>query len=121
MTHIKKINEMMHKDFSEVRSLLDGDDFSVIVVEAKGNTTHKAGDIIETIYEFVYDCKEMAETCNGTAEISGDDDLAYNMCITDENDNMYASIMFRLVFFDPESIATIQDFYDSVESDDNPF
>ena len=115
MTHIKKINEMMHKDFSEVRSLLDKDEFSVIVVEAKGNTTYKAGDIIETIYEFVYNCKGMAETCNGYAEISGDDDLVYNMYITDEDDNMYASIMFRLVFFDPESIATIQDFYDSVE------
>lgn len=117
MVHIKKVGEMLNEKFDKYnqnmffRNCAENGDFGVRIVRAEGNTKYKAGENVDYLADFVNACKGMAETCNGTLEVSMDGNFEYNVHITDENDNMYASINFLIIYFNENNIEPIEELF----------
>ena len=117
MTHIKRIDENISKDYamSVLENIIDSDDFSVEIVDCGQNCNYKDGEMVEYVSEFIYEIRSMAESCNGSFEISEGNNMVYNVFITDENGDKYESIDFRLVYFRTDSADAIQAKFDGFE------
>lgn len=119
MTHIRRIDENISRDYamSVLENILDSDDFSVEIVNcgSGANCSYKDGEMVEYLSEFIGEVRSMAEKCNGGFEISTGDNMTYNVFVTDENDETYASIDFRLVYYRDDSAVTLQAKFDSFE------
>ena len=118
MVHIRRMSDMLNEKFDKYnqnisfRHCAEDGDFGVRIAKAEGNTEYKAGENVDYLADFVNACKGMAETCNGSLEVSMDSNFEYNVYIADENDNMYASINFMLVYFNEENLEPIEELFD---------
>lgn len=118
MIHIRRMSDMLNEKFDKYnqnmsfRHCAEDGDFGVRIAKVEGNTEYKAGENVDYLADFVNACKGMAETCNGSLEVSMDSNFEYNVYITDENDNMYASINFLLVYFNEENLEPIEELFD---------
>ena len=124
MAHIKTIDEMHdsgiktvneeyhgHQIENQIRFLediIDDNDLAVLIKDVSGNTSYKPNEVIDDIEDFFYDCKGMTETCNGTNEVTCGENLSYNIFITDENGEMYASIDFQLIYYNENTVSALQ-------------
>ena len=114
-----RIDENVNRDYamSVLEGILDSDDFSVEIVDCGygSNCAYKNGQMIEYLSEFINEIRSMAETCNGEFEITTGRNMTYNVFVTDENGDEYASIDFRLVYYRDDSAETLQVKFDSFE------
>lgn len=124
MAHIKTIDEMHdngiktvneeyhgHQIENQIRFLediIEDTDLAVLIKDVSGNTSYKPNEVIDDIEDFFYDCKGMTETCNGTNEVTCGGNLTYNICITDENGETYASIDFQLIYYNENTVSALQ-------------
>lgn len=117
MVHIMRIDENINRDYamSVFENILDNDDFSVEIVDCGygSKCEYKDGQMIEYLSEFINEIRSMTETCNGEFSIGTGDNMTYNVVVTDENGDDYASISFRLVYYRDDSVETLQAKFDN--------
>ena len=57
----------------------------------------------------------MCETCNGTMSISlGEEKNTYSVNVTDENDEMYASVDFMILYYNEEMLEFLNKRYSNI-------
>lgn len=114
----KKVNEKYDKENQErfFLNVYEDDDLGVVIGEVEysgGEAPYKEGELEDSLYNFIYQCKGMEESCNGSLEISLKNGFWYNVHITDENGDLYASINFRIVYFNEQNPAIIQNVFEN--------
>lgn len=115
MTHIKRIDEGGYSSYNQemfLKNIIDNGDLSVVVddITAKDIEISK-GEMFDSVEEFADICKSVCERINGTSELSCNDGLSYNIRITDENGEMYASIDFKLVYQNSETLSVLENIF----------
>ena len=114
MTHIMKINEGFSTSNQErfFRNLIEEGNIGVLVTKATDNSIFSQNEIVENIDNFMSSCDDMCEKCNGTKYISlGEENNTYNVTITDENDEMYASVDFMILYYNEDMLEFLNRIY----------
>lgn len=90
-----------------LKGIMDDYSVSVLIRKTEGDTGNKAGDIIDSLGDFIDWCKNKTSECGGTIEVTTQGGLEYNAYIEDAEGNMTASVDFMLVYFSEDTKAFV--------------
>lgn len=115
MAHIMRVDEGGYISYNQemfLKHIIDNGDLSVVVDDITANNIEiSKGEMFDSVEEFADVCKSICERINGTSELSCNDGLSYNIFITDEDDEMYASIDFKLVYYNRETLSVLENIF----------